>query len=57
MHFVNPFPTLRLESTGRSHLLAEVVLVLGNATVPPADRLVLAHHNVLGNLVKQSSSS
>lgn len=47
-------PKIRLESTSRRHLLAEMVLVLANGSVPPADGLVLAHHNVLRDLVKQS---
>lgn len=37
----------------RDHLLPQVVLVLANAAVPSSDRLVLADHDVLGNLVKQ----
>jgi hypothetical protein len=47
-------PSIRLESTSRRHLLAEMVLVLADASVPPADGLVFANHNVLCNLVKQS---
>ena len=47
-------PKIRLESTGRRHLLAEVVLVLANASVPPADGLVFADHDILRNLVEQS---
>jgi hypothetical protein len=47
-------PKIRLESTSRRHLLAEMVLVLANASVPSADGLVFANHNVLCNLVKQS---
>jgi hypothetical protein len=39
--------------TGRKHLLAEVVLVFANGAVPLGNRLVLAHENLLRNLVKQ----
>jgi hypothetical protein len=45
---------LRLESTSRRHLLAEMVLVLANGAVPSADRLVFADHDVLGDLVEQT---
>jgi hypothetical protein len=43
-----------LDSAGSDHLLPQVVLVLGNGSIPSADGLVLAHHDVLGDLVKQS---
>jgi len=42
------------KDTGRRHLLAEVVLVLADRAVPPADSLVLADHDVLGNLVEET---
>ena len=45
---------LRLDSTGANHLLPQVVLVLTNGAIPPSHSLVLAHHDVLGNLVEQS---
>ena len=44
---------MHLESTGGSHLLTEVVLVLADSTIPPTDSLVFADHDVLGNLVEQ----
>lgn len=44
----------RLDSTLGNHLLAEVVLVFTNAAVPAADGLVLADHDVLGDLVEES---
>lgn len=45
---------LHLNGTGLDHLLAEVVLVLTDRAVPPVDSLVLAHENVLRNLVEES---
>ena len=36
------------------HLLSQVVLVLPNAAIPPSHCLVLAHHDILCNLVEQS---
>jgi hypothetical protein len=44
----------RLKGTNRRHLLAEMVLVLADAAIPPADGLVFADHDVLCNLVEQS---
>lgn len=44
----------RLDCTGRGHLVPELLLVFSDGAVPPGDRLVLAHHDVLGNLVEQS---
>ena len=49
--FVNFFA---LDCSGADHLLSEVVLVLGDGTVPCADSLVLTDENLLGNLVEQS---
>lgn len=43
-----------LDGTSGKHLLAQVVLVLANRAVPRLDRLVLAHQNLLCNLVQQS---
>lgn len=43
-----------LNSTGSEHLLPEVVLVLSNRPQPLLDRPVLAHENVLGDLVEKS---
>jgi hypothetical protein len=40
--------------TSRNHLLSQVVLVLSDTTTPSVDALVLADHNILCNLVKQS---
>lgn len=42
-----------LEDTILDHLLLEVLLVFRNVAVPLAYRLVLAHHDVLRNLVEQ----
>ena len=47
----------KLQNLVLDHLLPQVVLVLGNAAVPPGDGLVLAHHDVLGDLVEQSTQS
>lgn len=44
----------RLDSVVLEHLLAEVVLVLADAAVPSSDGLVLADHNILGDLVEKS---
>jgi hypothetical protein len=41
-----------LDGTSRNHLLAEIVLVFANAAIPLLNRLVLAHQNLLGNLVE-----
>lgn len=43
-----------LDGTGRNHLLAEVVLVLGDRAVPLLDGLLVAHENLLGNLVEET---
>lgn len=43
-----------LDLAGVDHLLSEVVLVLADGTIPSADSLVLAHHDVFGNLVQES---
>lgn len=43
-----------LDSASSNHLLLQVLLVLADAAVPASDRLVLAHHDVLGDLVEQS---
>lgn len=43
-----------LDGSSGLHLLAQVVLVLRDGSVPAADGLVLADHDVLGNLVKES---
>lgn len=43
-----------LDSTGSNHLLLQVLLVLADAAVPAGDGLVLAHHDVLGDLVEES---
>ena len=44
-----------LDGAFGDHVLAQMVLVLPDATVPTPNGLVLAHHNVLGDLVKQPS--
>ena len=43
-----------LDSTGRHHLGAEMLLVISNRTIPSSDRLVFAHHDVFCNFVEQS---
>jgi hypothetical protein len=43
-----------LDGTGSNHLLLQVLLVLADAAVPAGDGLVLAHHDVLGDLVEES---
>jgi len=40
-----------LHASSCQHLLPEVVLVLANGAVPLVNRPVLAHEDVLGNLV------
>lgn len=42
-----------LNCTSLDHLLAEMVLVLGDGAVPFVDGLVLAHENILGDLVEE----
>lgn len=52
------FPMLQrvasLDGAGSNHLLLQVLLVLADAAVPAGDGLVLAHHDVLGDLVEES---
>jgi len=48
-------PERSLDRVAGEHLLAKVVLVLANRAVPSPGSLVLAHHNVLGNLVEKST--
>jgi hypothetical protein len=43
---------LHLYLPHRHHLLSQVILVFPNAAVPPSDCLVLADHDVFGNLVQ-----
>jgi hypothetical protein len=43
-----------LDSSGSQHLLPQVVLVLADRARPLSDGLVLADHDVLGDLVEQS---
>lgn len=43
-----------LDGTGSNHLPLQVLLVLADAAVPAGDGLVLAHHDVLGDLVEES---
>jgi hypothetical protein len=43
-----------LDGTGSNHLLLQVLLVLADAAIPAGDGLVLAHHDVLGDLVEES---
>ena len=44
----------RLDRAGSNHLLLQVLLVGADAAVPAGDGLVLAHHDVLGDLVEES---
>jgi hypothetical protein len=46
--------SVNLDSTGRLHLLPQVVLVFSDRAVPSTDRLVLTYHDVLGDLIEQS---
>ena len=43
-----------LDGAGSNHLPLQVLLVLADAAVPASDGLVLAHHDVLGDLVEKS---
>ena len=45
-----------LDGAGSNHLLLQVLLVRADAAVPAGDGLVLAHHDVLGNLVEESGN-
>ena len=45
-----------LDSAGGDHLFLQVLLVLADAAVPAGDGLVLAHHDVLGDLVEEPGS-
>lgn len=45
---------LSLDCSCLKHLLAEVILVLSDGTIPPSDGLVFANHDVLSNLIKES---
>lgn len=40
-----------LHRSAGEHLLTEMVLVCSDGSVPPSNRLVLAHHDVLCNFV------
>ena len=42
----------RLDLPHRNHLLPQVVFVLADRAVPSPNGLVLADHDVFGNLVK-----
>ena len=43
-----------LDGARSNHLLLQVLLVRADAAVPAGDGLVLAHHDVLGDLVEES---
>lgn len=43
-----------LDGTSCHHLLPQMIFVLSNGTWPFSDGLILAHHDVLSNLVEQS---
>lgn len=45
---------LNLQNLVPNHLLSQMVLVFGDTAVPSGNGLVLAHHDILGNLVEQS---
>jgi len=47
-----PLIVIPSNSTGGNHLLPQVILVLTDRAIPWLDSLVLAHQNLLGNLVK-----
>jgi hypothetical protein len=55
MQFLQTTKKRLRKDTGRRHLLAEVVLVLADRAVPPADSLVLTDHDVLSNLVEETN--
>lgn len=46
--------SVNLDCSGRHHLLPQVVFVLSDGATPSADRLILAYHDVLCDLVEQS---
>jgi hypothetical protein len=46
-----------LDGAGGNHLPLQVLLVLADAAVPAGDGLVLAHHDVLGDLVEESGNN
>ena len=46
----------RLDGTSRNHLVTQVLLVLANGAVPAGEGLVLANHDVLGDLVEEPGS-
>lgn len=54
-HATNHHPGY-LDLTHRDHLLAQVIFVISNRAVPPADRLVLAYHDILGDFVQQPAA-
>jgi len=53
---INSSTTLHLNLSHRNHLLPQIILILSNRAVPSPNRLVLAHHDILGNFVKKSST-
>jgi len=54
---VSSFVVANLDCTSRHHLLPQMILVFSNAAIPSTDCLVLAHQNILGNLVEQSGDA
>jgi hypothetical protein len=51
------FKPPNLDCTHGHHLLPQVVLVLSNRAIPFTDRLVLAHHDIFCDFVKQSNTN
>jgi hypothetical protein len=47
----SPIGYAALHLAHRLHLLAQVILVLANAAIPPVNALVFADHDVFGNTV------
>jgi len=53
-HTHPPFPLgSRSDRTHRFHLLLQMLLVRADAPVPPSNGLVLAYHDIFGDLVEQ----
>lgn len=51
--YLEEFATSSSDRTSSKHLLAQIVLVVSNRASPRLDRLVLAHQNLLSDLVQQ----
>ena len=44
-----------LNSPSGQHLLSQILFIISNTAVPPPYGLVLAHHDVFGNLIQQTN--